>query len=165
MAKEQAAEKAGNLNKLVMLLIGAVGLLLGTAATLALFLTGIVPVNVGEARSARAVEAPLPPPVYLPLEPPFIVNFERPGRRGFLQITIQVMTREPKVAEALEMHNPVIRNNLLLLFGSKSWSDIDHREGRERLRREALDEINSILEANGATGRLEELYFTGFVMQ
>lgn len=155
--------------RLILILVAAVGLLLGVSITLGLLVTGILPVSLiadasGELSSADT-EQPLPPPTYISLDPPFVVNIERPGRRGYLQVTIMVMTREPALADALQKHDPVIRNNLLMLFGSKQWQEIDGRDGRERLRHEALAEINLVLEENEAPGMLEELYFTGFVMQ
>lgn len=121
-------------------------------------------------REAAAVEPVVPvvrskPPIYIPLEPPLVVNFERNGRIGFLQANVEIMTREPRVQEALAYHAPVIRNNLLLLLSSKAYTDVSNREGKEQLRREALAEVNRVLLEQGVGLEAEDLYFTGFVMQ
>lgn len=108
---------------------------------------------------------PPKPPIYIPMEPALVVNFDRNGRIGYLQATVQVMTRDPAVADALQQHMPVMRNNLLLLLGDQSYETMSTRDGKERLRKAALAELNKVLEKQGVEGRLEELYFTGFVMQ
>jgi flagellar FliL protein len=105
------------------------------------------------------------PPIYIPLEPPLVVNFERNGRIGFLQANVEIMTRELRVQEALAYHAPVIRNNLLLLLSSKGYTDVSSREGKEQLRKEALAEVNRVLLEQGVSLEAEDLYFTGFVMQ
>src|SRR5690348_16255736 len=38
---------------------------------------------------------PLAPPLYVALDPPFVVNFEGDQLVRFLQITVQIMTCEP----------------------------------------------------------------------
>ncbi len=38
-------------------------------------------------------------------------------------------------------------------------------DGKERLRHEAMQEVNRMLFERGVPGHVEELYFTGFVMQ
>ena len=170
MAKEAAAveqQPNAGVSKLVVILVGLVAMLFGTGITLALFLTGLVPVGGLASLVAPPLDSDRPPPprIYMPMDPPFVVNFERAGRRGFLQVTMQAMARDPKLVAELEKHNPVIRNNLLLLLATKSPADVDTRAGREALRQEALAEINAVLEQMGVEGSLEELYFTGFVMQ
>ena len=108
---------------------------------------------------------PARPPLYLPLDPPLVVNIDRQGRIGFLQVTVQLMTRDPLVKEAVELHMPVIRNNLLMLLSSKNYEQLMSVEGKQALRQEALNEINRVLETRMVPGRIEDLYFTGFVMQ
>jgi flagellar FliL protein len=105
------------------------------------------------------------PAIYHPLEPPFIVNFKDRGRNRFLQVEVQVMTRDPKMIEHLNKHMPVIRNNLLLLFGSQTADGLQSTEGREKLRKAALEEIQKILNRETGHKGVEELYFTSFVMQ
>ena len=58
-------------------------------------------------------------PVYVPLNPAFVVNFENQEQVSFLQVDIQIMTFDPAVEEAIKVHMPRVRNELLLLLGGK----------------------------------------------
>ena len=58
--------------------------------------------------TAAAKPAPHPaPPLYLALDPPFVVNFESEQLVHFLQITVQLMSRDPATIELLKsnVHN------------------------------------------------------------
>ena len=59
----------------------------------------------------------------------------------------------------------LVANNLLLLLGSQSYADIDDRQGKDRLRERAREEINRVLTDQGLPGEVEAVYFTSFVVQ
>ena len=110
-----------------------------------------------------AVKAPAN---YIALEPPFVANFDGTAGTRFLQITVQLMTRAPEMVEFLKQHDPVIRNDLLLLFGNQHVDEVSSREGKEKLRAAALEAIRKIVAAEGGKPEeLEAVYFTSFVMQ
>lgn len=108
---------------------------------------------------------PEKPVIYHALEPPFVVNFQDQTQVRFLQISIEVSSRDIAVVEAVKTHMPVIRSNLILLLSSQNFSDISSREGKENLRASALDEINAILKERTGQAGVEDVYFTSFVMQ
>lgn len=107
----------------------------------------------------------LPPPIYFALEPPLVVSFESPAAVRFLQLTVEVMARDAAVIEAVEQHNPVIRNNLLMLVGGADLATLSTREGKESLRARALSEVQAVVEAQTGEKGVEDLYFTSFVVQ
>ena len=51
------------------------------------------------------------PAIYLPIDPAFVVNFASQGKARFLQVTVEVMTRDPLMPDQVKLHMPVIRNN------------------------------------------------------
>ena len=104
-------------------------------------------------------------PIYVPLHPAFVVNFENQEKVSFLQVDIQIMTFDSKVETALKMHMPIVRNELLLLLGGKQYHEINTREGKRNLSQEAIREIQRVLDEAGAPSEIEALYFTSFVMQ
>jgi len=115
-----------------------------------------------------APKAPPPPspPQYLPLDPPFVVNFESEQMVRFLQITVQLMSRDPHTIEVLKANDPVVRDRLLLLFGNQKYAVLSTREGKEDLRKQALENVRAVLSsAGGHPESLEAVYFTSFVMQ
>lgn len=105
------------------------------------------------------------PANYVPLDPPFVVNFEGNSAARFLQINVEVMSRKPEYAEHIKKHMPVIRNNLVLLFGSQTYEQVSTLKGKEELRQKALTEVQKILEEETGESGIEALYFTSFVMQ
>jgi flagellar FliL protein len=116
-------------------------------------------------KEARA-KAPLAPPLYVALDPPFVVNFEGEQLVRFLQITVQVMTRDPATVELVKANDPVVRNDLLLLFANQKYDVVAARAGKEKLRSDALTAIRHVVEAGGGKAdQIEQVYFTSFVMQ
>jgi len=76
------------------------------------------------------------------------------------------MTRDPQTVELLHANDPAVRNDLLLLFGNQRYDVIATREGKETLRKQALDVARHVVEqAGGKADRVEAVYFTSFVMQ
>ncbi|HEC18557.1 MAG TPA: flagellar basal body protein FliL [Gammaproteobacteria bacterium] len=105
------------------------------------------------------------PAIYIPIDPAFVVNFASQGKARFLQVTVEVMTRDPEMPDKIKLHMPVIRNNLMLLFSSQSYDGVSTLEGKEALREEALEVVQQILEEETGDPGVEAVYFTSFVMQ
>lgn len=110
-------------------------------------------------------EEPKGPPQYLALDPPLVVSFEDRQAIRFLQVTVELMARDEKSIQAVATHTPVIRNNLLMLMGGRTLSDLTSTEGKEMLRQEALTEVQRILKEFDDANEIEDLYFTSFVVQ
>ena len=115
---------------------------------------------------AQKPKEPPAPALYVALDPPFVVNFEGEQVVRFLQITVQVMTRDPATVEMMKANDPVVRNDLLLLFANQKYEVVAQRAGKEKLRSDALDAVRHIIEnAGGKPDHIEQVYFTSFVMQ
>jgi len=155
-AKEPAAAAAGK-SKLPLLIAAVVALAAGGA--------GAWWWSSSHAAKPPA-EHPALPALYLALDPPFVVNFESEQMVRFLQITVQLMSRDPQTIELLKSNDPVVRNDLLLLFGNQEYAVLATRDGKEALRKQALQSVRGVIEkAGGHPERLEAVYFTSFVMQ
>ena len=116
--------------------------------------------------AAAAPPPPSGPPLYVPLDPPFVANFQGDQQVRFLQITAQIMTHDPKTVEALKASDPIIRNDLLMLFSNQKATDLATSEGKENLRAAALAAVRKVLSANGGKPeKVDTVLFTTFVMQ
>lgn len=114
----------------------------------------------------KAEEAPKLPAQYVKLDPPFVVNFEAKGLMRFLQVSIEIMTRDSVTLETIRRNDPMIRNDLILLFGNQKYETISSREGKDQLRAEALKVVAKVVaDEGGSPEKVEQLYFTSFVMQ
>ena len=116
-------------------------------------------------KKGKAAE-PKAPAIYVEFQPPFVVNFDAKGVMRFLQVSMQVMTRDHETSELIKLHDPKIRNNMLLLLGSQTLDTISTIEAKEELRKKALETIVKIVDDEGGEGKkVEDLFFTSFVMQ
>jgi flagellar FliL protein len=118
------------------------------------------------ASAKTAAHKPSGPPIYLALDPPFVVNFQADQIVRFLQVSVQVMSRDQKSLDLLKANDPVVRNDLLILFGNQKYATIATPAGKEQLRNDALAVVRKDLaQAGGDPKTLEAVYFTSFVMQ
>lgn len=141
-------------------------LVLGGAGAGAWFLLAGGKPKKTDASAAAHEEALKHPAIYVALDPPFVVNFEAAQLVRFLQVTVQVMSRDPATVEIVKANDPVVRNDLLLLLGGQKYETISSRDGKEKLRQDALSTVRRVVSsAGGKAANVEAIYFTSFVMQ
>ena len=116
------------------------------------------------AGGGKAEEGAVKAEVYYAIDPPLVVNFEDGSAVRFLQISMEVMARDQKAIDAVQKNAPLIRNNLLLLMSNRNYQSLMSREGKEKLRQEALAEIRAVEKKEGGPD-IEDLLFTSFVVQ
>lgn len=150
---------------LIIGLVVLVLLLAGGGA--AFFLMGGDDAAEGEGAEAAAQEEVIeeePDPIYYELAPAFVVNFEHKGRTRYLQIELQVMSFKQEVIDKVQANMPAVRNDLLLLISQQDFDGLATIEGKESLRMQVLEAINKASRLKG-NQQVEDVYFTGFVMQ
>lgn len=171
---EAEEPKKGGMMKIILLVNGVL-LLIGIGVGVFMFMGGeeeapsdaadmevledAEDVSGGRSKKSRGT------PIYVPLHPAFVVNFENQEQVAFLQVDIQIMTYDSSVESALKSHMPAIRNELLLLLGGKQYHEINTREGKRALSQEAIQVMQDVLKDVGESSAIEALYFTSFVMQ
>lgn len=165
--KDLSEEKKGGGLKLVVVAVVSATLVAVGGTFAVLHFTGALGGAQEEQAAGQEEEAATEeqPPTYVALDPPFVVNFDNPTVARFLQVKVQVMTRDPEVVKAIEEHMPAIRNSLVMLFSGQKYEEVATREGKERLRKQTLAEIQKVLEARIGKPGVEDVYFTAFVMQ
>ncbi len=104
-------------------------------------------------------------PVYYIFEQPFTVNFETATGLRFLQVKMEAMAYDQHAIDALVKHMPVVRNKMIFLLSNQKYEDLISRQGKEKLRAEALREIQSVMEERTGTPGIEQIFFTSFVIQ
>ncbi len=119
----------------------------------------------------KTADAPKKPAVpapaqYFALDPAFVVNLSGSidGPR-YLQVEVQLMTRDPAALEAIKTHAPAIRARLLMLFSQVTADQIADIAGKQKLQANALAEVQKVLKAETGSNGADDLLFTSFVTQ
>ncbi len=70
--------------------------------------------------------------IYHALMPPFMVNFPG-GNIQVMKLAVSVMASEQAVIDAITLHDPVIRNNILLMLSSQDPEVLKTAKGKVKL--------------------------------
>ena len=170
----EVPEKSGGglMPKLIFAAIGVV--LIGVGAFVGPLLldrlTGDPAEETADASDApvevAAAARPDGPELYQSLLPPLVVNIkDAAGDVHFMQMSMEAMARDQQVINAIREHTTVIRNNLILLYGSALYEAVTTREGKEQLLADGLAEIRAIMQPYIGDGEVEALYFTSLIIQ
>ncbi len=174
MAEEELQmEDASGKKKMMMIIIVAVLLIGGGAA--AYFLMGSsdeIPVEEnpqvsaegapqGQASNASKVGTAL----YVAMPRPFVFNVPGAGRDRLVQIKVQLMVRGSDNEEKAKMHIPMIEGTLLQVFSSANADDLVTEAGKAALRDQSVREVQKALKEIVGNEVVEQVLFTGFVMQ
>ena len=171
MAEAKTKEpQAGGSGKGMKILVGVMALLLMVAVGAVSYLLGhrsapapaATAESSGDDHAAGKTEAPSESSeskgahgdaLYLALDPPFVVNFQSDTAARFLQVGVQLMAHDQKALDAAKASEPAVRNALVMLFSSQDAKTLISREGKEKLRTDALAEISRIVaeRTKGAT--------------
>ena len=119
------------------------------------------------AEASKEAKPKTPAPAqYFALDPAFVVNLNgRVDGPRYLQVEVQLMTRDPEALPALQTHAPAIRAKLLMLFSQVEPEQIADRAGKERLQAAALAEVQKLMKAETGKKTADDLLFTSFVTQ
>ena len=103
--------------------------------------------------------------VYYDMSKAFIVNFPKGSEARLIQVSVSLLVKGEEAVEALKKHEPMIRNNLLMLISAKGTKNLKTKEGKEELRADMLKEIGEVMEKMAGKNKVKDLFFTAFVMQ
>jgi flagellar FliL protein len=157
------------MKKIILIAAGGV-LVTGIGVGAALFLLGgeeEVAMNAegGDVASEAVDTSSKEPPIYVGLDPDFVVAFQNPKHARFIKASLEVMTRDKDVEDAIKLHMPVIRDSVLMLFSMQNEDELASREGKEQFRAEILAEVQKVIEEHTGNPGVEAVYFTNLVMQ
>lgn len=164
-SKASSASKGGS--KLPLILLSLLAVVAVASAAGAWYWASRRTAEIKQAAVAEVAKARLPAQAqYLALEPPFVVNLNG-GLDGpqYLQVEIQLMTRDTDALADLQRHSPAIRARLLMLLAQQTPDGIADRAGKEKLQAQALAEVQKLMRAETGGPAVEALLFTSFVTQ
>ncbi|KAI2694499.1 flagellar basal body-associated protein FliL [Pseudomonas sp. TNT3] len=166
MAKSDAAVKdpatKGKL-KMIILIVVALLLAIGLSVGATWFF-----MHSAESKPAAAAETAVvgkQAAIFEPLLPAFVANYNQNGRQRYMQVSITMMGRNQADIDALKVHMPVIRNNLVMLFSGQDFATLASPVGQEMLRQKATASVQEVAQKELGKVAIEQLLFTNFVLQ
>ncbi len=158
-------EKKGGKMKLIIIAVAV--LLLGGGA--AVYFLGLGPFAKEEPPAEEAVQEAPPEPevtIYEGFDEPMVINLASGKHPRYLQLSVKFLLRKESAVQPLQLHMPVIRNNIQELVSVKSYADLQQPGAKKALRKQILENINAMLEEKtGEAGMVEAVFFDTFVVQ
>ncbi|MDX9665869.1 MULTISPECIES: flagellar basal body-associated protein FliL [unclassified Pseudomonas] len=118
-----------------------------------------------EAKEAKEGEAPKVS--YISLTPPFVGNYGLDGtaRLKVYKADVALRVTGEEAAKAVKANEPLIRNQLVALFGQQTSETMNNVEAKEKLRQEALKQTQQVM--NDETGKpmVDDLLFNNLIIQ
>lgn len=155
-------------SKLLLIILGVLGLLLAMVA--AVGVTWYVLTSSNAASNVSPDAKPLfvsrdRGAVYEELKEPFVVNFNANGRARYLQVSVSLLGRDKKSMDALREHQPLLRNELVMLFSAQSFETMLTAPGKEAVRVQATERVQELARKLLGQPAVEQVLFTNFVLQ
>lgn len=104
-------------------------------------------------------------PLYLTLDPAFVVNLNDDSGVRFLQVSVSLMTYSQEALDKIEAHMPLLRHHLVLLFSDQKFADLKTREGKTKLQEQALATVREALVEVTGEPLVEAVYLPSIVGQ
>jgi flagellar FliL protein len=103
--------------------------------------------------------------LYFDMSKPIVVDFPKGASVQHGRITVSMLVEGAETIAVLKKNEPMIRNNLLMLIGAQDPANLNTREGKELLGKAMLDNVTAVLVKMAGKGKVNEIFFTSFVMQ
>lgn len=124
---------------------------------------GVTPTSYA-VRGARPVEAGQFQISYYPIAENFTSNLRDDG--GFIQIGLGVSTYyDERVLQNVERHEMAVRSAVLMQLADQDPIAVATPQGKVALKARLTKAINDVLVEKEGFGGIDDVYFTGFVMQ
>ncbi len=92
----------------------------------------------------------------------FTTNIVKDGKSTkFLKTKVSVRTEHEDVSEEIKKRNVVIRDSVIKALSSKQFAEVATERGKLNLKEEVGETINNLL----SEGKVEEVFFTEFIVQ
>lgn len=125
--------------------------------------SGVTPTSFA-VNGARPVKANQFQVSYYPMTENFTSNLRDGG--GFIQVGIGVSTYyDERVLQNLERHEMAVRSAVLMQLADLDPADVATPQGKIALKLRLAKSINDVLKEKEGFGGIDDVYFTGFVVQ
>ena len=103
--------------------------------------------------------------MYVVLPRPFVFNVAAKPRYRLVQIKVALMVRGPANEALAKLHTPLVEGAMFRVFAASTTQQLESVDGRSKLRSDALAAVRQALHEVTQQDVVEQVLFTGFVMQ
>lgn len=160
---EEGGKKKG---KMMIIIIAVVVLLAGGGAGAFFFLGGEEPED-GETAEEMVEEEPVNTglAMYVAMPRPFQFNAPGVARERLVQIEVQLMVRGVENQERAKRHIPMIEGTILNVFSAANADELVTDVGKVDLKEKATAQVRQVMNELEKDPVVEQVLFTGFVIQ
>lgn len=126
--------------------------------TLALGLSGQVMAN-------SAPEEPVNKVIYYTLTPALVGNYGSSERLKYYKADVALRVTGSEAENKIKHHEPLIRNQLVVLFSQQTDASLGTVEAKEALRQEALKQVQAAINQEEGAPLVEDLLFNNLLIQ
>lgn len=126
---------------------------------------GAAPAAAGGAAAPAGAEPQVGTAIYVAMPRPFTFNVPGANRDRMVQIKAQLLVRGAPSEELAKQHVPLIESTMLRTFSAANADDLVSAQGKDALRSSCLKDVQEALKGVAGEAIVEEILFTGFVMQ
>lgn len=142
-----------------MVLIGAiVGALLLGGGGAAFYMTSMAPPVAQEDQVDTRTN------IYVEV-PPVVANFEYEGSMRYLQVTVNLQTRDTASATLMKDNAPLIQGEILMLLQDLDFGTVRSTEGKRALIEMIDAGVRELFKSGAEPLEFEQVVLTGFVVQ
>ncbi|EIK94485.1 flagellar basal body-associated protein FliL-like protein [Pseudomonas sp. M47T1] len=112
-------------------------------------------------------EGGAPKVAYITLSPPFVGNYALDGspRLHVYKADVALRVTGPEAEAAVKHQDPLIRNQLVALFTQQTVESMSNVESKEKLRQEALKQVQQVMTSEEGKPMVEDLLFNNLIVQ
>lgn len=124
------------------------------------------PLYAEEEKEEDAEEVVQQPLMYFEVDPKILTFYQGTGRKiGYVVVQINIAVRGQENYDLVELHTPLIQDNLIDFFNRQDKSVIQPFKERENLRKQAQASVAAVLKEETGKDLVENLLFTDYVYQ
>jgi flagellar FliL protein len=103
-------------------------------------------------------------PTFVELEP-FTVNLADAPETKMMQVKMSIEVLDAESGDALKALMPAVRNDILLLLGSKHAADMATLEGKQTLAADVMESTNGLLKGSKFSRAVQAVQFQQMIVQ
>jgi len=127
----------------------------------------LLPMVAVAQEAAKEGEGAAPKVAYISLTPPFVGNYALDGspRLHVYKADIALKVTGAEAEAAVKHQDPLIRNQLVALFAQQTVDSMTGVEAKEKLRQEALKQVQQVMNDEEGKPVVEDLLFNNLIVQ